>query len=111
MRALQTKDLGLFSKIVSKMGIKEEIKGLFVDITDKTDKELEQLNQKLGVQLMLVVVENYWKAEKEVFTLLANLTGDKKEDIEKLPLSDFVELLKELSKDKSLADFFSLVVK
>lgn len=109
MRAFKAKDLGLFSKIANKMDIKSEIDGLFVDITGKTKQELAQINQEMGIKLIMLIVENYWKAEKEVYTLLANLTDTTVKEVEDLPLDEFVKLITQVTKDESFDSFFKLV--
>ena len=115
MRALQTKDLGLFSKIIAKLEIKEEAKKLFVTIepTGKTDEEIEQekkgLENELAFDVGMLLIENYWKAEKDIHKLLANMTGKNVKEVEKLPLHELIELLQGLASDESLASFFNLV--
>lgn len=115
MRALKTKDLGLFSKIVSKLDLKDELDNLFVTIDGKgktkleIEKEQAQLNYEIGIKLIMVLVENYFKAEEEVYTLLANLTDQKKQDIEDLPLNEFIELLMKIKDDESFDSFFKSV--
>lgn len=113
MRGLQTKDLALFSKIISKLEIKEEVKKLFVtvDIANKTEEEIaeeiQKTNEGLEYQLVMLLVENYWKAEKEVYKLLANLTGKNIKEVQELPLADFIGLFEQLMKDDSVGLFFS----
>ena len=43
VRKLKAKDLGQISKIVSKMDIKDEIPGLFRDVTGKSEAELKEV--------------------------------------------------------------------
>lgn len=115
MRGLQTKDLGLFSKIISKLEIKSEAKKLFltIDPTGKSDEEIEtekkEAENKLAFDVGMLLIENYWKAEKDIHRLLANLTGKTIKEVEKLPLNELIELLQELAKDESFKSFFNLV--
>jgi len=122
MRALETRDLGLFSKIISKMEIRKDITSLFttLDVDRKegmTDEEyqaevqrqVDALNTQLMAELTLLLIENYHKAQGEVYKLLASLTDSTPNDIEKLPLKEFVGLLKQLAEDESIVDFFNLV--
>lgn len=115
MRALKTKDLRAFSKIIDKLDLKNELDGLFVTIDGKglTEREIaqaqDQANYELGIKLMALIVEKYWKAEKEVYTLLADLTDKTVKDIEDLPVDEFIDLLKQVKEDKSFDSFFKLV--
>lgn len=115
MRGLQTKDLGLFSKIISKLEIKEEAKKLFVSIdpAGKSAEEIEQeknaLEGELAFDVGMLLIENYWKAEKDIHKLLANMTGKTIKEFEKLPLNELIKLLQELANDESFKSFFNLV--
>ena len=55
----------------------------------------------------MLLAENYWKAEKEVYKLLANLTGKNIKEVQELPLADFIGLFEQLMKDDSVGLFFS----
>lgn len=109
LRPLKTSDLGLFSKIISKMDIKDDVKSLFVDITDKNEEELVTLNKQLGVDIMFLILENYWKAEKELHKLLSSMSGKTEEQIADSSPTEFIGMLKELSKDENFEVFFKLV--
>lgn len=109
MRNLKAKDLGLFSKIVGKMEVKSEIMALFQPIDGMNEKELESMNSKLGIQIALIFIENYWKAEREVFTLLSNLTEIPVSELQEMAPVDVINLLKDLTSDPSFTSFFGLV--
>lgn len=114
MRALQSKDLGLFSKIIAQMDVKNQLQDVFVkvDATGKTDEEIElakeEANEKIGINLILLLVENYHKAEKDVHKLLASLNDATVKEIEELPLAEMIGMLKDLRKDDSFTAFFDL---
>ena len=109
MRNLKTKDLGLFSKIISKMQIKTDVMNLFQSVEGLDEEELNVVNQKLGVEIGIIFLENYWKAEQEVFTLLGGLTGKTKEEIGEGSPIELMEALKGLTNDPSFTAFFQLV--
>jgi len=113
MRALKAKDIAPFTKILVKMGLKENIKAMFVtSVGDKADKKKDGgiSPAELTTELVWGVIENYHKAEKEFFEFLANLEGVPPEAISELPLSDFIELVKELVSPKNLP-FFNIALK
>ena len=115
MRKLKAKDLGLFSKIVGKLNLKDEVNELFVTVdgTDKTEEQIEQeqrqANEELGVKLVVLLVEKYWMAEKEVYRLLTDLTGMTVKEVQDLPFDEFVDLFMKIKEDESFNSFFKLV--
>ena len=121
LRPLATRDLALFSKIVKKMEVRKDIVGLFrvvnIEQGDMTDEEyqnkIDELKQteesRLMAELLIILVENYHKAQNEVYELLSRLADISVEEVAELKLGDFIKLLKGLAEDESIADFFNLV--
>lgn len=102
MRTLLAKDIAPFTKIIAKMELKESIKGMFAN----ADKDRGQMVS----ELIWGIVENYHKAEQDLFTFLGELEGKTKEEISELPLSEFINLITELFDEKNLP-FFKLAAK
>ena len=121
LRPLATRDLALFSKIVKKMEVRKDIVGLFrvvnVEQGDMTDEEyqnkIDELKRteesRLMAELLIILVENYHKAQNEVYELLSRLANISVEEVAELKLGDFIKLLKGLAEDESIVDFFNLV--
>lgn len=121
LRPLATRDLALFSKIVKKMEVRKDIVGLFrvvnIEQGDMTDEEyqnkIDELKQteesRLMAELLIILVENYHKAQNEVYELLSRLADISVEEVAELKLGDFIKLLKGLAEDESITDFFNLV--
>jgi len=121
LRPLATRDLALFSKIVKKMEVRKDIVGLFrvinVEQGDMTDEEyqnkIDELKRteesRLMAELLIILVENYHKAQNEVYELLSRLADISVEEVAELKLGDFIKLLKGLAEDESIVDFFNLV--
>lgn len=121
LRPLATRDLALFSKIVKKMEVRKDIVGLFrvvnIEQGDMTDEEyqnkIDELKQteesRLMAELLIILVENYYKAQNEVYELLSRLADISVEEVAELKLEDFIKLLKGLAEDESIASFFNLV--
>ena len=121
LRPLATRDLALFSKIVKKMEVRKDIVGLFrvvnIEQGDMTDEEyqnkIDELKQteesRLMAELLIILVENYHKAQNEVYELLSRLADISVEEVAELKLGDFIKLLKGLAEDESIVDFFNLV--
>lgn len=102
MRQLIAKDIAPFTKILKKMDLKESIKTIF---NGANKEEGEMISE-----LIWGIIENYHKAEKEFFSFLAKLENKKIEEIEQLPLTEFIALIQELFSAKNLP-FFKLAAK
>ena len=117
LRPLTTRDLALFSKIIKKMEVRKDIVGLFrvinVEQGDMTDEEyqnkIDELKRteesRLMAELLIILVENYHKAQNEVYELLSRLADISVEEVAELKLGDFIKLLKGLAEDESIVDF------
>lgn len=111
MRKLKTSDLFSISRILKKMNIKDEIKGLAKDITGATPEEKEKAQQSMEIDLAMLFVENIGSAEKEIYKFFADLTGKSTTDIENMDLNNFINLVKELFNQEGFASFLSTASK
>lgn len=111
MRKLKTSDLFSMSRILKKMNIKDEIKGLAKDITGATPEEKKKAEQSMEIDLAMLFVENIGSAEKEIYKFFADLTGKTAADIENMDLNDFINLVKELFNQDGFASFLSTASK
>lgn len=102
MRKLLAKDIAPFTKIISKMELKESIKSMF----GSSDKDKGQMIS----ELIWGIIENYHKSEQELYVFLAGLEGKTKEEISELELSEFIDLIKELFSEKNMS-FFKFAAK
>jgi hypothetical protein len=101
MRKLKAKDIGPFTKILSKMEIKDTLTQMFSD-TDKTTD-----SRAFGAKLVAGIIGNYYKAEKEFFAFLADMNDCKPEEIADMDAGEFINLVKELFGVDSLGFFKS----
>lgn len=109
VRKLKAKDLGQISKVVSKMDIKDKIPGLFRDVTGKTEAELKEVETKIAADIIFLILENYWKAEKDFHQFLSNVSGKSVKEVEDLEIAELINILKEVAKDESFSSFFNIV--
>lgn len=108
MRELKAKDIAPFTKILAKMELKETIKEMFTKLPKtENEEETKPNNGKMISELIWGVVENYYKAENELFAFLAELENKAKEEIAELSLNEFIELIKELFSEKNISFFKS----
>lgn len=109
MRQLIAKDLGPFTKLISKMELKETIRKMFSPENKKDKKNKKDRDGEMLSELICGIIENYHKAENEFFKFLANLEEKTVAEIEELPLPDFINLITELFSRKNIFFFKSAV--
>ena len=86
MRELKAKDLLSFAKILNKMGVLDIIKAIF-------SVEAGQHKELTG-ELIQAVIQNYDKAESELYAFIGELEGKPAEEIAELPLGEFITAIK-----------------
>lgn len=111
MRNLKTSDLFSLSRIIKKMNVKEDLRNLAQDVTGFTKEEKEKLNKTLQIDLLMLFVENLGSAEQEIYKLLGDLQNKSTKEIEAMDLDKFMELMKELLAQESLAKLFTMALK
>lgn len=125
LRALKASDFFLVTRILSKIGVKEfkaclesnEIKAAIKKMRD--DQEGGELDHSavasIGMTVVFdiasVVLERMENCEKDIYRLLANLSGLKETEIADLPMADFGEMVISVIKHEGFRDFFTAVIK
>jgi hypothetical protein len=97
MRNLQFKDVFTVSRILKKMQLKFDVKGL--------------TQEELGAKLIYQFVENIGEAEEEVTNFLADLKGIDKARLQSSPIDEIFSLIEEFKKLPGLSAFFTQVGK
>lgn len=101
MRKLLAKDLFKISRIIKKINLKEELKG--IDIANKS-------NQQVGMDIILLIIENAGQAEKEVFDFIEDISEVK--GVANLELSEFLEIVSNIIREnENITDFFTQAFK
>lgn len=98
MRKLLAKDIAPFTRILSKMDIKQSLTSIWSGGKNGTE---------IGAEMIGVIIENYHKVDTEFIDFLAGLEGKTAEEISNLELPDFIELVKELFGENNLPFFKS----
>lgn len=111
IRKLKTADLFSLSRIIKKMDIRDEIKGLARDITGLSGEEKKEVGEELSINLSLLFMENVGNAEKEIYKLFASLVDKTVEEIEEMELDKFFELIQELFNQEGFENFLSKALK
>lgn len=118
MRTLKAKDLGPFTKILSKIEIKDVIQNLFLNNEptkiDETPEDSKRRTENRGRRILAeiagAVIENYYKAEKDFIQFLSSVSEKPVNEIEEMPVGEFISLIMELFSADNLP-FFKTAVK
>lgn len=124
LRGLKASDFFLVTRILSKIGVKEfkgivesdEIKGAIRKMADNQSGEIAEADvASIGMTVVFdiasVVLERMENCEKDIYRLLANLSGMKETEIADLPMADFGEMVISVIKHEGFRDFFTAVIK
>jgi len=111
MRKLKTSDIFALSRIVKKMDIKKEIALVAKDVSGFSDDEKAKAEATMQTNLILIFVENLFSAEKEIYKLLADVTGSTPKIIEDMELPLFMALIQELFSQEGIGSFLSSALK
>lgn len=111
MRKLKTSDLFTLTKIVKKMNLKKEIKGLVKDVTGMTEEEKKTAQQELYADLALLFIENIGNAEQEIYKFLGDLSNKKPKEIADQSPIDTINQIKGLFSEENFGDFLSFALK
>ena len=96
---LKTKDMFALSAIVDKMGLEDEVKLILKQSKGKGNAEA------LGQELMFAIAKKLHRAESEVMTLLASVSGKDKKALEELPPKETFALIKDVLQQEGVLDF------
>ena len=129
LRPLVATDMGPICKIITAIGIRQfkesfNITGLDLSNLTFNQEERDAENEKKGIDNALemfgigvafdiagIIMANYPKAELEIQTFLASLTGKKLVEVQNMGLADFGELIVWVVMKEEFKDFFSVVSK
>ena len=100
MRALTAKDIAPVCKILSKIGITEIL------------TNLQSLKEQDGLEAMAKIIDsilyNLDKVQDELFSFVSSVVG---QDVSKLGMAEFTEILAEVIKKEEFRDFFTAAFK
>jgi hypothetical protein len=126
-RRLQSKDIFLMTKIISKIGLSEFAalyqKGSAKDAIsaliskkasekakeDKEDNDFISIGVSIAAELAEVVLTNMNKCENEIYLLLSNVSNLSVKEVETLDAVIFLEMIIEFVQKEEFKDFFKVV--
>lgn len=120
LRELTADDMFPMFQIISKIGIKEfkscfesdAIKGAIAKVAEGEDKsDLAAVGMIVGLDIAGILMANIGKAKEDIYGLLSGLSGMRRDEIAKLPMAVFAEMIIAVVKKEEFKDFFQAVTK
>lgn len=109
LRPLVASDMGAICKIITAIGVRQ-FKECF-KVEDFKDGNAEQVGFSVVFDIAGIVIANIPKAEDEIQSFLASLTGQKLSEVKKMPFADYGELIIQVVMKDDFQDFFKRVMK
>ena len=109
LRPLMASDMGAICKIITAIGVRQ-FKECF-KVQDFQGKDVEAIGVGVLFDVAGIIISNIPKAEEEIQSFLASLTGMKVSEIKKLPLADYGEMIMDVVMKEDFQDFFKRVMK
>ena len=114
MRKLNFKDIFRLAAIIRKAKIRYQLSELVASIsaekTVKTDKNAENLTEKVGISFILMIIEAAPEVESEIYELVASINGTDVEQAQNMTLEEIGAFWRKLSAENDLQSFFSSAV-
>jgi hypothetical protein len=111
IRKLKTSDLFSLSRILKKMNIKDDIKGLAKNVTGLSKEQKKKAEQEMEIDLAMLFFENITNAEQEIYKFFGDISGKKPEEIADQPPKDTLNMIKELINQEGIGSFLSAASK
>lgn len=117
LRKLQATDLFIIVKIINTLGIKKIKESINIDeikearlkiLEDGSNKNdvYKEIGTKVIMSVIDVVIENIPLIEQDLFKFMGNLANVKPEEIAKMDIGDFMDLLIAIVKKEEFKGFF-----
>jgi len=103
MRKIVTKDAFALARIIKKANIRKEVAEFATTFSKgKNAKEV-------GLEFFVLLIESTSEpaVEKEIYSMIASIAEADEKEIPNKPLSELIEILKEIVKENDLNGFFT----
>ena len=110
LRSLIASDLGTVCKIVTAIGIRQ-FKDCFKVEDFKKGADIEKIGFGVVFDIAGIILANFSKAETDIQSFLASLTGMTLDDIRNLSLADYGEMIIDVVTKEEFKDFFGRAMK
>ena len=114
MRKLNFKDMFAVAEIIRKAKIRSElaalISGISAEKSAKTDKNVENLAEKVGISFLLMLIEAAPAVESEIYALIASIRGVDVEVVQNMSIDEIRDFWGALVAENDLNSFFASAV-
>lgn len=115
LRKLNAKDLFRMANILNKIGISELKKIIDTDklanLASKQTINGDAMASLIGANVVFdivgLIVSNLEKAEKDIFSFVASIIESDVKEVEKMDMSEFMDVLVAIVKKEEFKDFFN----
>lgn len=109
IRPLVATDMGAICKIITAIGIRQ-FKECF-KVEDFKNGNVEEVGFGVVFDIAGIIISNIPKAEDDIQTFIASVTGLSLTEVKGLPFADYGELIVKIVAKDDFQDFFSRVMK
>lgn len=109
IRPLVATDMGAICKIITAIGIRQ-FKECF-KVEDFKSGNVEEIGFGVVFDIAGIVIANIPKAEDDIQTFIASLTGLSLKEVRSMPFADYGELIVKIVAKEDFQDFFKRVMK
>lgn len=109
VRPLVATDMGAICKIITAIGVRE-FKGCF-KVDDFKGKNVEEVGFGVMFDIAGIIISNIPKAEADIQSFIASVTGLDVSDVKKMSFADYGELIVKIVMKEDFRDFFNRVMK
>lgn len=110
LRPLVASDMGAICKIMTAIGVRQ-FKDCFKLEDFKKGEDVEKLGFNILFDVAGIILANFPRAEEEIQTFLASVSGKKVAEIKKMPIADYGEMIMDIVTKDDFKDFFKRVMK
>ncbi|MDY4081145.1 MAG: hypothetical protein SOY97_05905 [Candidatus Metalachnospira sp.] len=117
-RELTSQDIFPMMKLLSKIGVSEfkncfeseAVKNTIIGVKGKKDdKALASIGITVMLQIGEVLISNIPKCENEIYAILSSVSSIPIEELKKLSMSDFMQMIIDFIKKPEFKDFIKVV--
>lgn len=116
MRKLNTADVFAAARVIRASGMRDQLLPIIRQAVEEANKAEDKKTRdailsKIGINGFLTVLEAMAerKAEAAIYVALAGPMECSAEEVEKMPLDDLLQKLRQIAEDNRLKDFFGYV--
>ena len=109
IRPLVATDMGAICKIITAIGIRQ-FKECF-KVEDFKSGNVEEIGFGVVFDIAGIIIANIPKAEDDIQTFIASLTGLSLKEVRSMPFADYGELIVKIVAKEDFQDFFKRVMK